>query len=317
MKKRYQTWLEMLRSLSFLAQQNSTVVALIAAFASGITALNGKIQAINAIIGKYGLAITGPALTKAQLREQLGLFNYSITSRVKAYAISINDNTLMKECSRSLSELRKIKYADVCQQSQALHDIISPLVSSLSAYSISAADMTAWQTLINDMSAVLSTPRAAIVKHHEANVLISKLIHEAMDICYDTLDPVSIGFKENGNEAFYIQYKSVRKLVPYGLTTTKYKTLCTQEDGTPIPNATVTLSNTVLTAKTDINGKAHIDVVPFGMHSVTVNAPGFKPKSSPDLLFVKGKTTTYNFIMVPTFEIPEITPVTENSNQLA
>jgi hypothetical protein len=314
MVKKFQTWLDMLRSVAQLAQQNSAVVALIAAFLAGINSLKGKLQAIDAIIGQYGLAITGPAVTKARLREQLSQLTFSIISRVKAYAISINDDTLRNQCSLSLSALRKIVYTEVCQQTQALHDIIAPLVNQLQNYSISNADMQAWQTSITDLKTVLSIPRNTIVEHHKANVLISKLIHEAMSICYDILDPISIGFIQNGNEDFYIEYKKIRKLVPYGLTTTKYKTLCTQEDGTPIPNAVVTISGTVLSSKTDINGKAHIDVVPIGMHIITVNAPGLDPKSSPELLFVKGKTTSYNFILTPAFNIPAPQENPENVN---
>lgn len=74
--------------------------------------------------------------------------------------------------------------------------------------------------------------------------------------------------------------------------------LITATDGTPIPNASLTISGLNLLTTSDATGHYQFDAIPAGTYQITIEKTGYFP-STDEIILVASQPATRNFILLP------------------
>jgi hypothetical protein len=281
-----------------LSAANIATTTLVAAFLAIINTLKTNIDSIDALRASIAQAITGWAAQKKALKTALVEMSATIMKAVYAYAVATGDDVLAAKMKISRSGLYKMKYVDLITFVQGAIALVSPLVSSLGDYGVTAAMITLWQTTVDKLEQVVSTPKNAIANREAVNKDIQSILQQCMLLLTEQADQLALMFKDI-NVNYYNQYFANRKLNPHTLHT-QLRATVNDELNQPIQFATVTIDDTVLTGTTDALGYCLITKIPFGWHSVTVTA-GENTKTWGPFEFKKGHSLTKHFVSAPAF----------------
>jgi len=277
---------------------NQPITDTILAFKNGITALTVKVTSIQTTAAGQEEIISGEVLTKEELHEILIQITFSTIQPVKAYAASTNNHALEKKMDYSLSDLRRILDDKIALTAQNLLNIVNPLVPSLADYGITPANITAWQTAINNYKLSVSKPRVAVVHRKTLTAELVTLFSQASHICTDTLDPLAENFK-TPQPHYYSDYKSCREIINLGTAATRVIGICTDQLGNPIYAVAAKINELDLTALSDVAGNyAHEDPTPSTC-TMTFSKSGFTPITTAPFEIKSGQTITKDITLAP------------------
>ena len=191
---------------------NQAIIDTVPARAIAFGQLQNNITAINSQIAGQSSNTTGVTLDKAAIRANLDNIASSILTPAKAWAISVNNNTLTAEFDYSLSAIQGIK--DDTMQGFCDHRI--PLINNnlpaLSDFGILPTDVAAWQDALNDYVAVLESPREAINTKHLHTKNLKTLFSETFVLFRDQIDPLMYIFKTS-NPEIYDAYNQAKIII--------------------------------------------------------------------------------------------------------
>lgn len=301
-------WLDMFNRViqHTTSTENQPITDTIPAFATGILALVAKRAAIVLLAGKQEEEITGITKDKAAARKALDTITFATISPVVAYARSIGDNELrdkMKHAKSTIEELNDDSIvAWVTTRLNNINDIISSNPNPLIGYGITTASLSAWNDAIIAYDPQAASPQTA--KDHRKTLTeeLEELFSEGNDIIDNTLDPISIGFKQE-NPHFYSHYINATEIIDLGKGTTSLVALVqSDDDGTmkPVWKAKVSVDEREEeSAITDIDGKAEIKPVKNGEVTVTVSHPDFQPQTTDPMKIIQGSTVSLEFVLIP------------------
>jgi hypothetical protein len=293
--------LNMFRAVSKHASKHQAITDTIPAFKNGIIALNVKITAIQTTSGEQDLAISGVTENKKQLQEALVQSTFSHISPTKAYAVSINNQTLEEQMNLSITDLRETNDNQIAQTAQTLLGIVNGLVASLNTYGITPATITSWQQDINNYLNVALNPRIAITHRATLTEELVTLFKEANTILKKTLDPISISFKP-ANKHYLSDYEKAREIIDLGKGTTRCKGKCTMlsADGEPVYNVKIKINEQNVEVATDVDGLyVHEPQAPATI-TLTVSSDGIQTQTTPPFEVKKGDSVIKNFVLQPT-----------------
>lgn len=307
MTNKQHNWLDMFSRViaHTTSTENQPITDTIPAFATGILALSAKKAAIVLKAGKQEEEITGITKDKAAARETLDEITFATISPVVAYALSIGDNELRDKMKHAKSTIEDINddtiVAWATTRLSIINDIISSNPNPLIGYGITTASLTAWHEAIVAYDPQAASPQSA--KDHRKSLTeeLEELFSEGNDIIDDTLNPISIGFKQE-NSHFYSHYINATEIIDLGIGTTTLKALVQTMVGSelkPVWKATVSVDQTDESAITDIDGNAEIKPVKNGEVTVTVTHSDFQSQTTDPMLIIQGKTVSLEFVLIP------------------
>lgn len=158
---------------------------------------------------------------------------------------------------------------------QNIHDLGAANAAALADYGVTAAKLTELQTAIDAFADAAAKPRAAISSRAAKTATLPQLFKQADAILTDRMDALLEMFAAT-NPDFVATYQSARVIVNAQTITTQLKGKVTaQTDGSPIPDALVTVSEASQSTQTDPNGDYLIKPLANGKYTVTVTKPGF------------------------------------------
>jgi hypothetical protein len=156
--------LNMYNAVTAYCDDSTAITATIAAFATVFTAFKAKVTALDTTAQLEAEVTTGITIEKADLKKSVANSGAALAAALYAYATSINDPVLQEKANYSYSDLLRFKDDELTLIVQNLHDAASAIVASLLSYGITAATLTAFQSLIDDYNSNVPAPRNAVAQ---------------------------------------------------------------------------------------------------------------------------------------------------------
>lgn len=215
MNDKQSNWLDMFRAVNMFYLANMAEIDLVPARTAAFTQHQTNITAIEVKAGLRSATTTGVTQDKRTLRINLENHTYGNIQQVKAYAISINDNTMLALMDFELSYVRAIKDDTLGPWSQQRLNTINPILPALISYGITPATITAWQAAIDAFIPFISAPRNAqvIISGHVQDLKnLFSISNAHLD---NTVDSLMNIFRAS-NPSLYYNYAQAREIIDRG-----------------------------------------------------------------------------------------------------
>ncbi len=266
-----------------------------------ITRLAAYVQQIVLVATQQLTGITGAAELKKYFKLEACNACFVIIQPALAFCKATNNPVLAAKIRFSLSALQRIDDAIFVEKMNSIKDALQPYITdqSLLDYNVTPQMWPAFTASIENYQSVETSPRSAIVTRKSETQQLKTLFADANSQCKDTLDRIVASLRFTHPD-YYNSYMDSRRIVNQPTITTKLKAIVIDAiTGQPVPMAIISINGTEQSAMSNISGKAHINQVKIGMHTVTCTAEGFQTKTTPVLEFKKGKYTTVKFLLQP------------------
>jgi hypothetical protein len=206
------------------------------------------------------------------------------------------DPGLKAKVNFTLPKLLSMNYADVQADTQAILDVITPIIDDLEPF---GADQTNLDDAIDkrkDFIDVQTKPRTNIDERKVQNANIHPFVTEGKRICEEIIDPI-IGTLFNDHHDLFSLYHNARQIInlPHGSTVVQGYVF--KSDGvTPLYGATIKFAEQNLVATTLLDGSYRVTKFPIGTSTPTVIYNGTE-KTFPPFEVKLGKTVKQNFLL--------------------
>jgi hypothetical protein len=190
--------------------QNATIVDDLPNAGATITVITENVALMYQIDGQTQLITKQSAGNKTVTRKQLEAATMQLTARGLVYAIQTGQKTLEEHLDTRLSVLKRQSDVPFRDYTQAVYDTLFAEIANIApVHRIAAADLTAYQTLINDFTAVMPGPENRQTQLKNLNQRFANLLAEAktnakfLDKLVDTV--------RYDEDIFYKNYYTARK----------------------------------------------------------------------------------------------------------
>ena len=292
--------LDMFNAVIQFNTDTTLITATRPAFGVGIGQLSTVVVNIGKAAGKQSTPTSGSFTDKNALQETLCQQLFVVTSGTKAYAASINNNTLEQEMNYSISELRKIKDESIIPFTDNIVLLVTPVLVPLVPFGITAAVMTALQTAKTNYQNFLSLPRMAVTAKAAQTEALPPLFTQGTHICRKILDPIAVTLKP-ANPDWFNQYQNVRKVINTAQGTTSLEGIVINEStNAPVYNVEVKVNELNLITHTDVNGHYIFSPIKRGTYTITFTLLGFETLTLAAFEIIQGHKVTKNISLKPT-----------------
>ena len=279
---------------------------------SGITAFPGVLTtAINklVLITNYDILVTGTTkgvtLDTKSIRSTMESIAFKCSSAVIAFASQTPVNNtliaLVKYSKTQLKESRKEDIGSICEKIRAA---ANDNIIGVSAYGISASDVTDLGSAISLYSPASSNPRQTQIDINNAKKQIKILIKQVnQDIFKNQMDRMVLTL-ETSNPEFVGKYFKAREIIDLGKSHTKIKGTTKLADGTPVPQTLIELMKTGTTQVLYTITSDNLGVIPNtyvlpGDYDFLAAHRGFQTIAETNIHFSPGETLKRNFVLIP------------------
>lgn len=198
-------------------QANATAWQDIPGFATAVSTLEETVQAILDRSRKQSFR-TGYAAQKTDARQTMVNAAFTVASALKACASASGDKQLFSQVDFSRTDLTHGREADVLNRCQAILDLGTANAKVLAAkYNVSASDLTAFKTAIQEFTSVQPKPRQGLAASASATAELVELFAAVDKVLQEQIDPLVEKFKQS-NPAFYNEYQKARVIVDNAAT---------------------------------------------------------------------------------------------------
>ncbi|MBK7853935.1 MAG: hypothetical protein IPJ79_02655 [Bacteroidetes bacterium] len=286
--------------------QNIAITNLVPEWKEALTVLRDKLFLIDDLFRQKALPITWAGLDKRKAKEALATESFAIMAPVNSWALKNRLATLFELTKASNSDLFYGKYSFLVDTSKEAYEAIDAVIDELEPIGITAAMLTAWNTKITAMENALSLTGNARAGRKTLNSQIQKELYNAVFMCIDQLDSLSVAYKAT-HPTYFTDYHNNRKLQPLGTTHTKLRVFVTDDLHQPIYDAFVNIPELGISGITTVSGDCTL-YVPYGVHEATVSYNGKIVNTGP-MQFTKGHTVTKKYVFeTAQFDLPEHKP---------
>lgn len=316
MNKKNLVRLFMMQSVNSFANTNPAITNLIPAFRNGNTRIGSIINQVLNLSGGQSQTIFGTGNQKDLMRDALNAITYNCIKATRGWALTQNDLDLAGQLNYSPSRIKRISDKNIAQRAAYWLGLVDANIANLTDWNITPQTILDWQAAIADYIQVLELPKTAKETRKSKTEQINMLIKQGMEFCLNILDAAAIGFKTNGNSAFYNQYKNYRKLDNLASKIGKFRVLIVDELNQPIANALLQQNGTQNKITTDIYGHASLNIIynknvdknQMDLYSFTLTL-GTNTINTGLISIKKNQTESRTYVMAPSgFIIPAYLP---------
>lgn len=198
-------------AVQLVVESKSVIWSVLLSFASAFAGYKVKLGMLTDAEKEQEEINKGYAQEKREKRIGMAEEANRIRSGVQAYAMDTEDLVLYERVNYAMSELLGGSSNRSRTRCQIIHDEANGVIGSLGDYGITAADITALQTAIDDFAAIISNPKDHIAARKMVTEKIVKLIREIDLILKKKMDKLMEHFRESAPD-FYVQYFNDRKI---------------------------------------------------------------------------------------------------------
>jgi hypothetical protein len=258
----------------FLDATDSQVLALMPDFSTLKTQFSDLITELRTFKNGQRLNRTGYRVSKGSLREVMSIKAFDIAQRVRAYAVSIADEVLVKEMTYNYSELYRMRDSDVADTCRSIYDIARVHVANLPNYGVTTDTLDKLKEAISAYDSYIPMPRANIVERKQCTEQIEVLFKHS-EVLLGRMD-VLVKMLRFSHALFYGDYFSSRKVIETGNRKLALRGKVTDEFGQPIDKVTVVVDCVPEhSTKTTVRGSYQFKWLPGGVWPVTFKRDGY------------------------------------------
>lgn len=301
--------LSMYRAIAALCDGSAPIVSKNVAFVAALGDFKTNIAAINTAAQQEAAVITGITIDKNRSKQTLCASTAEMAAMIYAYAATVGNNTLKMEADFPVSGLMKLRDDQLVPRCQNIHDTGETNREALADYGVTKANLADLQTAIDDYSAVIAKPRAAITNRKMQGETLDQLFEANDAILKDRMDKLAQTFRA-ANPDFVQTYEATRRVIKPPTTVTQLKGVITDKTTrAPIKNAHVTATpaasdspdnadQTPFTTNTDPTGAYSFKPLPHAEYSLTVTAPGYTGYEAGNIDVKMGEINTVDVELV-------------------
>lgn len=206
----------MYESVASYLTANLSVVQTIAKFSESLTNFEAAVDAIKAKENERRLSTKGKTEAKYNAEETLLDATIKTASALYTYADLNNNIELRNLADVTYTGLDNLKDVDLIARSEQIHYAANPLAAELADYGLSAADLTAFKTAIDNYSDAAGDRDASVAVRKGASVSIKDMFKNADSILEGQLDKF-VDMLMNSYPHFYNGYKGARIIRDLGI----------------------------------------------------------------------------------------------------
>jgi len=189
MTDRQENQFTMCKEVNDVMQEHLTLINSIPALANDYALYERLLKYVVKEVVIQEAKIEGVTVDKVNLKYKLAHRSFIISSAVRSYASSIENNHLKQEMNYAKSTLEKSRDTKLIFDSQRIYDRAFEYETALADYGISAVVISDFRNLISTYSAEMSSPTTHRGIREVSTSNLDKLIKDLMDFLNDRLDP--------------------------------------------------------------------------------------------------------------------------------
>jgi hypothetical protein len=299
MDKRQNVKGAMYRTTSNCLIGHAAQVATIPALQAAADELEDNIEAIEENAEIQETATDGVTDGKNVSSTKLCRFASNMAGFVRAMATNTGNVELAAKMNISYSELVNLVDGLLAERCQTIHNDANDNLAALANYSVTAAKLTALQTLIDNYKAKSNAPREAETEGMAATQELKSLFAKTDKLLKEVIDLLMNDFMET-DAKFFNRYKASRIIQDAATVTAQFRgTVTNAADGTPLVGAIISTveDGEPVATKTNAKGKYRLPLSPDG-YTLTVSLDGFTTQTLTNQTVTAGEVTTVDVAMV-------------------
>lgn len=290
----YLTYLDFYRN-------NQAILDAVPQFTGFLTQFDGKVKQIMDLRLIQELDVTGIAVSKKVLREDLTEKTLDVTGRMVAFASVTNNQELLEEINYTKGKLDKSADTILRDKCQLVHDKAIELLAEVGEYGITEVMLADLQKAIDDYYEIIPKTRAGIVTRKGSTSMIKEAFAEADAILKGKLDKL-VGILKYSDHSFFNRYMSARMIIDLGKGKSKDKTVVSGVvkdfgSGLPLASATIEITGTELVQKTGSDGKFLFELKEGGVIGILSHLDGYRDSLEEDIVVEEGEETVVEMEM--------------------
>ena len=223
MKRYLQNVTDMGTNVSVFMKKNQTLWQSNAAITACMGLVDGDLTTLAGVDVKAAAPITGPADDKAVARFDLENKILLIANQIAALGVANNDLTLEGQADLSMTDLDRLKEADLVATATRIGNLATANLSALAAYNVTQTDIDALTALATRFQGLKTAPRQAVVDRKKEIGQMPPVASHLLSTLRRQLDRQMFTFKQAQPE-FYAGYLAARVIVDRGAAAKKKKT---------------------------------------------------------------------------------------------
>jgi hypothetical protein len=297
MTAKFESKLNMYRSVLALCDDNNAIISINREFLNNIANLRSIVTAIISTASLEGQINTGIAIDKKEGKKELCKNGADIASIVYAYASTIGNNTLKQSVNYSYSNLLKLRDDLLCPIIRNIYNVADTNKTELEAYGITGSILTTLQLLTDTYSNAVPKPTTAKAIKRTYTSNLKQLEKDADDILKNRMDKLITTFKK-ANPDFVSNYKNVRLIIDPGTASTQIRgTVTGKQTKEPLGGVQININDGIRSATTDSKGKYILKTLKNGVYSITVSKTGYQIRIISDISVKLGQATTVDIVL--------------------
>lgn len=217
-----------------------TITNKIVVFAALFSTFNDYITEIFAVSEQQERDQKGVTQTKQTVRAALIAQMEKISRKCVGYASGVDDNVFLQMVRVSTSRLKNMADADLVKKAEDMVTIVTPKLSVLAGYNITASDLDSLSGLKADFMSIYTAPAGNKKSKSQLTEKLNGLVSNTDTVLGKMDDQVGTLYDTDG--AFHNEYFKNRELVKLASRQRAFQMWITDaETGLPIKNAVVTL----------------------------------------------------------------------------
>ena len=298
MTKRQTAKVNMLIAMILFFDKYHSVFTTFVQLVTEITGFTTSYDDLQIEIGKQGLKISGVAVTKDTTLETAIKLTVKSARKARAWAKNTGNATLEALFDVQVSTFGEMTQSVVINSLTTIRAALNTNISSLTAYKVVAADVTAITTAIGLAATDIGTPKQAITTRAVATGQIEVLIDEC-DAYLEIIDDLLVPEYQDTDAEMVAEYHLSRAISSLGNKATGLKvTGSNAATGAFLVDVMVTIVEVARSEATDIVGIALIERIKPGTYHVTCKKVGFVDYTI-IVEFTLGKITSLAVAMMP------------------
>lgn len=210
-------------------------------FETANTEFNAFVFDIEQVNEAQKVILKGYTAEKKEKKRNMANLGIALAKKVKAFAAATKDYGLFGEMSISFSKLFYMRSnLALAYARQVLNKVKVLTPEEMTAYDITADDLTDYSKAIDEFAAVIALPREKIALRKTETERINVLFKNATDMLKDRLDNLMENYVNSAPD-FYADYKNARVIVNL-IRHTAIAANVTAEDGQDLKKVKVTLT---------------------------------------------------------------------------
>ena len=281
--------------LLFFDKYETTLAAFVQ-LVTEITNFTGIYDDLQLEIAKQKLKISGVVVTKETLLETAIKLLVQSARKARVWAMNSGNATLAAQFDVQISTFGDMTQSVVLNALTTINAALHTNIASLTAYRVTATNVTAITSAIDAASGSIGTPKQAITTRAVATDEIVMDITKC-DGFLELIDDLLVPEYEDTNPSMVAEYHLSRAITSLGSHATGLKAIINDlATGALLEDVLVTIVEVSRSMVTDIDGKAIIVRIKPGTYHVTCTKAGYAPHET-ILVFELGKTQTLTVAM--------------------